>query len=70
MEKSARAAVVEARYRWSDIGSWDAVFDVGARDGDGNTVHGQVVTMDAAGSAHPVAVGHSVRCRSPRSGSL
>jgi len=36
MEKTQRAAVVEGRFRWSDIGSWDAVFDVGGRDGAGN----------------------------------
>jgi mannose-1-phosphate guanylyltransferase/mannose-6-phosphate isomerase len=47
MEKTDRAAVVEAHYRWSDIGSWDAVFDVGARDAAGNAVQGQVVTTDA-----------------------
>ena len=27
MEKTDHAAVVEARFRWSDIGSWDASFD-------------------------------------------
>jgi mannose-1-phosphate guanylyltransferase / mannose-6-phosphate isomerase len=49
MEKTDRAAVVEAHYRWSDIGSWDAVFDVGARDAAGNAVQGQVVTTDTTG---------------------
>ncbi|MEA2984981.1 MAG: mannose-phosphate guanylyltransferase / mannose-6-phosphate isomerase [Alphaproteobacteria bacterium] len=48
MEKTDRAAVVEARYRWSDIGSWDAVSDVSARDGAGNAVQGQVVTTDTS----------------------
>src|SRR6187397_2613178 len=48
MEKTDRAAVVEAHYRWSDIGSWDAVFDVETRDASGNAVHGQVVTTDTA----------------------
>ena len=50
MEKTDRAAVVEAHYRWSDIGSWDAVFDVGVRDAAGNTVQGHVVTTDTSGS--------------------
>ena len=35
MEKTARAAVVEGRFRWSDIGSWEAVFDVGPGDAAG-----------------------------------
>ena len=47
MEKTQRAGVVEARYRWSDIGSWDAVFDVGTRDAAGNAVQGPVITTDA-----------------------
>jgi mannose-1-phosphate guanylyltransferase/mannose-6-phosphate isomerase len=48
MEKTDRAAVVEGHFRWSDIGSWDAIFDVGQRDTAGNAVHGPVVTTDAA----------------------
>jgi mannose-1-phosphate guanylyltransferase / mannose-6-phosphate isomerase len=47
MEKTDRAAVVEGHFRWSDIGSWDAIFDVGARDAAGNAVRGPVVTIDA-----------------------
>jgi mannose-1-phosphate guanylyltransferase/mannose-6-phosphate isomerase len=48
MEKTDRAAVVEGHFRWSDIGSWDAIFDVGQRDAAGNAVHGPVVTTDAS----------------------
>ena len=47
MEKTDRAAVVAGDFRWSDIGSWDALFDVAARDENGNVVHGPVVTEDA-----------------------
>jgi mannose-1-phosphate guanylyltransferase/mannose-6-phosphate isomerase len=46
MEKTDRAAVVEGHFRWSDIGSWDAVFDIAGRDAAGNAVQGPVVTMD------------------------
>ena len=28
MEKTDRAAVVAGDFRWSDIGSWDALFDI------------------------------------------
>ena len=28
MEKTDRAAVVDGNFRWSDIGSWDAIFDI------------------------------------------
>ncbi len=47
MEKTERAAVVEGRFRWSDIGSWDAVFEVGERDAAGNVVTGPVMTVEA-----------------------
>jgi len=47
MEKTDRAAVVEGHFRWSDIGSWDAILDVSARDGSGNAVQGAVITTDA-----------------------
>jgi mannose-1-phosphate guanylyltransferase/mannose-6-phosphate isomerase len=49
MEKTDRAAVVEGSFRWSDIGSWDALFDITPRDGAGNVVQGPVVTTDASG---------------------
>ena len=32
MEKTDRAAVVAGDFRWSDIGSWDALFDITPRD--------------------------------------
>jgi mannose-1-phosphate guanylyltransferase/mannose-6-phosphate isomerase len=50
MEKTDRAAVVAGDFRWSDIGSWDALFDITPRDATGNVVHGPVVTMDATGN--------------------
>lgn len=47
MEKTERAAVIEGKFRWSDIGAWDAIFDIADRDGSGNAVLGSGVTMDA-----------------------
>ena len=47
MERTERAAVVAGDFRWSDIGSWDALFDIRPRDGEGNVLHGSVVTLDA-----------------------
>src|SRR5262249_17045738 len=46
LEKTSRAAVVEGRFRWSDIGSWDAVYDVSNRDRDGNVLVGPAVARD------------------------
>jgi mannose-1-phosphate guanylyltransferase/mannose-6-phosphate isomerase len=47
MEKTDRAAVVEGHFRWSDIGSWDAIFQLAERDARGNALHGPVVAADA-----------------------
>ena len=49
MEKTDRAAVVEGRFRWSDIGSWDAVFEVASRDQAGNATSGPALAVDATG---------------------
>src|SRR5579864_3662026 len=50
MEKTDRAAVVTGNFRWSDIGSWDALFDITPPDSTGNVVHGPAVTLDTSGS--------------------
>jgi mannose-1-phosphate guanylyltransferase / mannose-6-phosphate isomerase len=47
LEKTSRAAVVEGRFRWSDIGSWDAVYAVSKHDPSGNALHGPALARDA-----------------------
>lgn len=47
MERTDLAAVALGDFRWSDIGSWDALFDITSRDSAGNVLQGSVVTMDA-----------------------
>ena len=48
MEKTDRAAVVAGDFRWSDIGSWDALFDITPRDAARQRrCTAPVVTMDA-----------------------
>ena len=49
MEKTDRTAVVAGNFRWSDIGSWDALFDITPRDDNGNVTHGPVVAEDTRG---------------------
>jgi mannose-1-phosphate guanylyltransferase/mannose-6-phosphate isomerase len=49
MEKTERAAVVTGNFRWSDIGSWDALFDITPRNADGNVMQGPVVSVDSSG---------------------
>jgi mannose-1-phosphate guanylyltransferase/mannose-6-phosphate isomerase len=47
MERTDKAAVVEGRFRWSDIGSWDAVFAVSEHDARGNALSGPAIVRDA-----------------------
>ncbi len=46
MEKTDRMAVVEGRFRWSDIGSWDAIFDIAKHDAAGNAIHGTGLALN------------------------
>jgi mannose-1-phosphate guanylyltransferase/mannose-6-phosphate isomerase len=50
MEKTDRAAVVAGRFRWSDIGSWDAVWAMSEHDGCENAAFGPVEFLDASRS--------------------
>jgi mannose-1-phosphate guanylyltransferase/mannose-1-phosphate guanylyltransferase/mannose-6-phosphate isomerase len=49
MERTDAGAMVGASMRWSDVGSWSALWDVGAKDGERNVVRGDVELRDAAG---------------------
>ena len=49
MEKTDRAAVVAGDFRWSDIGSWDALFEVATLDRGGNAASGPVLAIDSKG---------------------
>jgi mannose-1-phosphate guanylyltransferase / mannose-6-phosphate isomerase len=49
MERTNRAAVMPVSYGWSDVGSWQAVWELSGRDTLGNFAHGSVVFVDSAG---------------------
>lgn len=40
------AAVVRLDAGWSDVGAWDALWKIGAKDGEGNVKHGDVCAVD------------------------
>ena len=47
LERHDRLAVFAFSGQWSDVGSWSAVADMSAADGDGNRIEGQGVTLNA-----------------------
>ncbi|MGQ0798791.1 MAG: mannose-1-phosphate guanylyltransferase/mannose-6-phosphate isomerase [Pseudomarimonas sp.] len=46
MEPAKRRAVVPAQFDWSDIGSWQAVSELGDADANGNRLFGDVESVD------------------------
>jgi len=46
MEHTRRAAVVPVSMGWSDVGSWDALWEMGSKDQHGNSLEGNVVAEE------------------------
>jgi mannose-1-phosphate guanylyltransferase/mannose-6-phosphate isomerase len=47
MERTKRGAVVPADYGWSDVGGWNAVWELSEQDARGNASRGNVVLVDS-----------------------
>jgi mannose-1-phosphate guanylyltransferase len=47
MERAQRVAIVPVSCGWSDVGSWDALAEIGTPDADGNSVAGHVIALDS-----------------------
>lgn len=47
MEKARNTLMIPGDFGWSDVGSWDALWDVSARDEQGNAVCGEAVAIDS-----------------------
>ena len=46
----ARAVVIPLEAGWSDIGAWNALWEIGAKDANGNVVHGDARSVDTTNS--------------------
>ena len=49
MEKTDNAVVVPAKFDWSDVGSWSALWSMADKDQSGNVVIGDAVMEDTSG---------------------
>ncbi len=49
MEKTDRAMMIEADFGWSDVGSWDALYDLSPKDADANVAEGLVLLENCRG---------------------
>jgi mannose-1-phosphate guanylyltransferase/mannose-1-phosphate guanylyltransferase/mannose-6-phosphate isomerase len=50
MQVTHRAAVVPAHFGWSDVGSWDSLWQISPKDEAGNVVRGDVFATEATNS--------------------
>jgi mannose-1-phosphate guanylyltransferase/mannose-6-phosphate isomerase len=50
LEKTNKAAIVPANFPWSDLGTWEALWDMNEKNADNNVTQGQVFTKDVTGS--------------------
>lgn len=49
MEKTDKAVTIEASFGWSDVGSWDALYDLSPKDLNGNVTEGLVLLKGCQG---------------------
>jgi len=50
MEKATNIAVIPLQADWSDVGSWDVLWEIGEKDLSGNVIRGQVVAQQVTNS--------------------
>jgi mannose-1-phosphate guanylyltransferase/mannose-6-phosphate isomerase len=50
MENTTRAAVIPVSFGWSDVGSWQAVWELTPRDPCGNAAKGEALFLESRGS--------------------
>ncbi|MDH5758622.1 MAG: sugar phosphate nucleotidyltransferase [Gemmatimonadota bacterium] len=60
LERSARVGMVEATFRWDDVGSWEALARTRAGDREGNVAQGHVSVVDGTGNVVWAEEGHLV----------
>lgn len=50
MEKTKKGKVVSLDAGWSDVGSWNSLWDISEKDADNNVLQGDIVVLDAQNS--------------------
>jgi mannose-1-phosphate guanylyltransferase len=48
MEKADNALVLRGDFGWSDVGSWDALWDISEKDACGNAASCRLIGVDSA----------------------
>lgn len=50
MEHTSHGAIVPGRFDWRDLGAWDALWEMEAKDNEKNALLGNVIALDTKGS--------------------
>ena len=50
MEKAKEVLIIPGDFGWSDLGSWDALWEISPKDENGNAVRGEFIGIDAGDS--------------------
>jgi len=50
MERTTKSVVIPLDADWSDVGSWSSLWEVKHQDGNGNVLHGDVITHEVTNS--------------------
>jgi len=50
LERSSQVSLLPCDIEWSDVGSWDAVYEISPQDEQGNVLSGDVISIDCKGS--------------------
>ena len=50
MERTDRAAVVDADFDWDDLGNWESLYQLGEKEGQGCVITGDVLSLDCSDS--------------------
>ena len=50
MENTALGSVIAGAFGWSDVGSWESLWNIAPRDADNNLIRGEVITRDVSNS--------------------
>ena len=65
MEKTKNASVVSTLSGWSDVGSWNALWETSEKDGNGNVLRGNVIAQETQNcylrSEHRLVVGLGIK---------
>jgi mannose-1-phosphate guanylyltransferase len=49
MERADQVVMLQADFGWNDVGSWEAVYQLEGKDGEGNCFKGSVLALDSRG---------------------